>query len=81
MIASLLLLASRSVLTAPDKLDANYGNISIYQLEPNFMPQTVVQSFPVTVTNLPVGQSRVPSRSDLPGWTPRFVPGIRSDVL
>jgi len=61
MIASLLLLASRSVLTAPNNVDGNYGNISIYQVEPKFMPALVVQSFPVTVTNLPVGPSRVPS--------------------
>ena len=63
MIASLLLLASRSVLAGPNTVAANYGNITIYQVEPKFMPAMVVEdAFPVTVTNHPVGPSRVPSR-------------------
>jgi hypothetical protein len=59
-IACLLLLASRSVLAGPNTVAANYGNITIYQVEPKFMPAMVVEdAFPVTVTNLPVGPSRV----------------------
>ena len=81
-IACLLLLTSRSVLAGPNTVAANYGNITIYQVEPKFMPAMVVEdAFPVTVTNLPVGPSRVPSRYDLPSWTPRFALGLWSDVL
>ena len=54
-IACLLLLASRSVLAGPKAVAANYDNITIYQLEPKFMPAIVEADagFPVTVTNRP----------------------------